>query len=133
MTMSKIIDTLNNLQSPKNAYCSLNINQISLAEAKLNLHFSSEYKEFLQYVGALVFKGNEICGIVPYPSLDVVSETTKAREHDSAFPKSMYVISSLHIDGILILQNEKGEIFQYIPLQFTKKIFGSLAAYLESL
>jgi hypothetical protein len=133
MTMSKIIDTLNNLPSPKNAYGSLNINQISLAEAKLNLHFSSEYKEFLQYVGALVFKGNEICGIVPYPSLDVVSETTKAREHDSAFPKSMYVISSLHIDGILILQNEKGEIFQYIPLQFTKKIFGSLAAYLESL
>lgn len=131
--MSKIIDTLKKMPSPKNAYGSLDINQIALAETKLNLHFSSEYKEFLQYIGALVFKGNEICGVVPYPSLNVVCETIKARKHDFAFPQSMYVISSLHIDGILILQNEKGEIFQYVPLQFTKKIYGSLAAYLESL
>ena len=83
--------------------------------------------------GLLVFKGNEICGLAPYPSLNVVHETTLAREHDAAFPKLMYVISSLHIDGILILQNEKGEIFQYIPKQYTKKIYNSLAEYLQSL
>ena len=131
--MDNIINILNNLPTPKHAYGSVEAAQVESAESRLNLHFAVEYKEFIQYVGALVFKGNEICGLAPYPSLNVVHETTLAREHDAAFPKLMYVISSLHIDGILILQNEKGEIFQYIPKQYTKKIYNSLTKYLESL
>ena len=131
--MDNIIKTLNDLPVPKYAFGSIEAAQIESAELRLNLHFAVEYKEFIQYVGALVFNGNEICGLAPFPSLNVVHETALAREHDAAFPKLMYVISSLHIDGIQILQNEKGEIFQYMPKQFTKKIFNSLAEYLESL
>jgi len=131
--MDNIIKVLNDLPMPKHAYGNVEATQIESAESRLSLQFAVEYKEFIQYVGALVFKGNEICGLAPYPSLNVVHETTLARQHDAAFPKLMYVISSLHIDGIQILQNEKGEIFQYMPKQFIKKIYNSLTEYLESL
>lgn len=131
--MNTIIETLNKIPMPKHAYGHVDASQIEKAESELDLIFADDYKEFVQYLGALIFKGNEICGIAPYPSLDVVKVTTQAREHDGAFPKAMYVVSALHIDGILILQNEKGEIFQYIPMQFTKKIFNSLVDYLNSL
>lgn len=128
-----IIEVLNNLPMPKHALGHVEASQIKAAEQSLNLSFANDYKEFIQYLGALVFKGNELCGIAPYPSLNVVNRTIRARELDAAFPKSMYVISELHIDGLLILQNSKGEIFQYLPLQFTKKICNSLSDYILSL
>ena len=131
--MEKIVDILNNLPMPKHAYGHVEDSQINAAEKKLNLSFANDYREFVQYLGALAYKNYELCGIVPYPSLDVVSCTLRARESDAAFPQSMYVISELHIDGILILQNQKGEIFRYLPLQYTKKIFHSLSDFILSL
>lgn len=131
--MDTIKNILNKLSLPKLAFGSIDSEAIESAELKLNLKFASEYKEFVKYVGALVYKGNELCGVVPYPSLDVVENTICARKYDMAFPQAMYVISTLHIDGILILQNAKGEIFQYSPRQYTNKIFNSLAEYIESL
>lgn len=131
--MENIVDTLNKLPMPKHAYGHVEVSQINTAETKLNLRFANDYREFVQYLGALVYKNNELCGIVPYPSLDVVNRTIHARETDAAFPQSMYVISEIHIDGILILQNQKGEIFQYLPLQYTKKIFNSLSDFILSL
>ena len=117
----------------KHAYGHVETSQINKAETKLNLRFANDYREFVQYLGALVYRNSELCGIVPYPSLDVVNRTIHARETDAAFPQSMYVISELHIDGILILQNQRGEIFRYMPHQFTKKIANSLSDYLQSL
>lgn len=128
-----IIDVLNSLPMPKQAYGSIGIEQINSAELKLGFHFSPEYKEFLQYVGALIYKGNEICGITPYPTLDVIKLTVEARNNDPALPQSMYVVSALHIDGILILQNLEGKVFEYLPLHYTKQIFNSLADYIQSL
>lgn len=128
-----IIEVLNNLPMPKHALGHVEASRIKEAEQSLNLSFANDYKEFIQYLGALVFKGNELCGIAPYPSLNVVNRTIHARDLDAAFPKSMYVISELNIDGLLILQNSKGEIFQYSPLQFTKKICNSLSDYISTL
>lgn len=131
--MGNIVDVLNNLPMPKHAYGHVENSQINAAETKLNLIFANDYREFIQYLGAMVYKNNELCGIAPFPSLDVVDRTMHAREADAAFPQSMYVISELHIDGILILQNQKGEIFQYSPLRFAKKIFNSLSDFILSL
>lgn len=131
--MDTIKNILNNLPLPKYAYGSIEVESIKLAESKLALNFASDYKEFVEYVGAMVYKGHELYGLVSYPSLNVINNTLLAREKDAAFPQKMYVISSLHIDDILILQNEKGEIFQYSPLQYSKKIYNSLAEYIVSL
>lgn len=131
--MEKIVDILNNLPMPKYAYGHVEVSQINAAEEKLNLRFASDYKEMVEYLGALVYKNIEICGIVPYPSLDVVKCTLHARETDAAFPQSMYVISESHIDGLLVLQNSKGDIFQYLPTQYTKKIFKSLSDFIISI
>ena len=42
----------------------------------------------------------------------------------------MYVVENLGIDGILILQNERGEVFEISPNTKPKKIYNSLADYL---
>lgn len=131
--MNSIIDTINSLPTPKHGFGKIDQLVIEDAQATLNIQFSAEYKDFVKYIGALVFSGNEIFGTVPYPSLDVVSATLHARECDKSFPQSMYVVSDLHIDGILILQNSKGEIYQYTPFKFCKKIFDSLSDFIMSI
>lgn len=45
----------------------------------------------------------------------------------------MYVIENTGIDGILMLQNEKGEIFEVSPNSEPVKKFNSLAEYLQAL
>ncbi|MGL5916755.1 MAG: SMI1/KNR4 family protein, partial [Culicoidibacterales bacterium] len=44
--------------------------------------------------------------------------------------KDMYVIESLGIDGIIIWQNSKGEVFQTIPNGEPEKIHNSFESYL---
>lgn len=101
---------------------------ISSAEGTLNLKFSNEYKLILKELGATRFNGIELNGLTNAPSLNVVEETRIFKELAN-ISNDLYVISSLGIDFVKIMQNEKGEIFQGSSSK-VKKIANSIFDYL---
>lgn len=103
---------------------------IACAENKLSLQFSPEYHEFLAQFGMLMIDDHEIMGFGKTDRLSVVANTLSAREKDSDFPDSMYVIENLGIDRILILQASDGAVYEYVPHSVPTKIFSSLEEYL---
>ena len=105
--------------------------QISDAEATLDLKFAGEYVEYLISFGCVSIYGHEFTGICSNPSLNVVNVTTEQKTLHNKIPENMYVIEELHIDGIVIWQNAKGEIFQTLPFSKPQKICNSFAEYLD--
>ena len=83
-------------------------------------------KEF----GFASYKGHELTGICKSSRLNVVDVTLEAREiYNVNF--DMYVIEDTGYEGILILQNRKGEVFQIQPLALPEKISESLSNYIQ--
>lgn len=128
--MSKIKNTINAIE-PKITMGGVDEAKIKEAESQLNLNFSLEYREFLSEFGAALIAGNEFLGLASEESLNVVRQTLELREADVILPRAMYIVSDLHIDGLRILQNEAGEIYEYIPDTLPRKIFDSLGEYIE--
>ena len=44
--------------------------------------------------------------------MDVVEEILRERRNHSHFPKNCYIVENIGIDGILILQDEEGRIYE---------------------
>lgn len=130
--MSKIIEVLQSLEEPKSCYGAVDISDIRNAESQLGLLFAEEYTEYVSFIGALAYNGNEFTGVVPITHLNVVTETETLRKNDPSFPRKMYVVSNLHIDGIRIVQNHRGAIFMYHPRQLVRFINDSLSDYILS-
>jgi hypothetical protein len=105
------------------------------AQEKLNLSFSSEYIEYLKEIGELDAEGIEFTGICysEYQGKtifsvveDTIFERQIAKDCGYEFPADFYLIYNL--DGILICQNARGEIFQ-IEMRPPEKIHDSLSDY----
>ena len=107
------------------------LNQIHAAEEELCLSFSKEYTDYLLVFGCATIYGHEFTGICTTPQLNVVSDTIEQKALNNAIPKNMYVLEDLRIDGIVIWQNSKGEIFQTAPYGSPQKICNSFAEYLD--
>lgn len=103
---------------------------IASAEETLNLSFAADYREYLEKYGLISARHIEITGLTESKRLNVV-DVTVAEWQEKKFPIDMYVIEDTGIEGILILQNGKGEMFEF-QNQRIKKIFNSLADYLLS-
>lgn len=128
--MSKIKNTINAIE-PKITMGGVDEAKIKEAESQLNLNFSLEYREFLSEFGAALIAGNEFLGLATEESLNTVVQTSEQRNSDTTFPRKMYIVSDLHIDGLKILQNEDGEIYEYISSALPRKIFDSLSEYIK--
>ncbi len=100
------------------------------AEKELKLVFSKDYMEYLAALGIAIFEGHEFTGICDGKRLDVVRNTIEQRKLNPSVPEEWYVIECLNIDGIVIWQNEQGEIFQTIPNKKGKKICSNLEEYI---
>jgi hypothetical protein len=100
------------------------------AEKKLGLTFAPDYAEYLEKYALMSAKHIGLTGITESKRLSVIDVTLSARE-ESQIPQDMYVIEDTAIEGILILQNGKGEIFEF-QNNHTKKIYDSLHDYLLS-
>ena len=124
----EIIENLPDLLSLKPA----RDKDIKAAELKLNLKFAEDYIAYIKKFGAISFKGSELTGVVDAPRLNVVNATLKERELNKSLSlnKELYVIESLGIEGVLILQNAKGEIFELKVNGEPEKIFDNLGEYL---
>jgi hypothetical protein len=104
---------------------------ISDSEKQLGLSFAEDYKIYLEKYGVISAQHIEITGITDSPRLNVVHVTLAEREINQ-IPPNMYVVEDTGIEGILILQNEKGEVFELQNNDQIKKIYNNLSDYLLS-
>lgn len=105
--------------------------KVSEAEETLGLKFAEEYREYVKKYGVVSAAEVELTGVTEAKRLDVVAVTERERELTEDFPEDMYVVENVGIDGILILQNGKGEIFYIAPGVKAEKVADSLAEYIE--
>ena len=104
--------------------------QIREAENTLGLTFAPEYKTYLTQFGDVSAGSMELTGLGA-GHIDVVNQTQYARDISETFPADLYVIYNLCIDGIVIVQSATGEIYETAPNYIPKKIFDSLAEFIE--
>lgn len=127
MDIIELINSKDNLI----ALSPLSMNEIKESEKILELKFNEEYKKYVSTFGAVVYDGHEITGVCKVTRLNVINTTKDERKYNKFVPKDWYVIESLGIDGIVIWQNEIGEIYQTIPNGSIKKIYDSLYEYIK--
>ena len=103
------------------------------AEQALGLSFAEEYKEYLTAFGNVSFLGHIFTGISQFSGINVVTVTNETRRYIPSIEKSMYVIEETHMDGIVIVQDASGQIFQIAPRTPPLKLFDTLENYVNSL
>ncbi|MEG1331841.1 MAG: SMI1/KNR4 family protein [Eubacterium sp.] len=129
--MSTIIECIGKLKNL--SYLEpVSMTQINDAESNLGLTFSEEYKAYIGKYGCISAKGIELTGICPSKRLNVIDVTNNERKIDTEFPKDMYVIENIAIDGILLLQNKQGEVFEKCIGEKPVKKYGSIAEYIKN-
>jgi hypothetical protein len=129
--MSKIIEIIEKLQDLIKLNAASD-DQINAAEKALNLKFAKEYREYLMVCGAIIAEGVELTGIAKSKARDVVAVTLEERRINKEVPDDFYVIENLGIEGIIVWQNEKGEIYETSSNNQVKKIYDSLSDYIMS-
>ena len=104
--------------------------QIKEAQLELGITFPDEYIDIIKKYGAISFYGTEWTGLNVGGYLNVVSATKQEREMNSAFPLDCFVLENQGIDGLIVICNEKGEVFS---IQYSKieKIYSSISDYLD--
>lgn len=127
----KIIETLQKIQKFRFTG-PVSKEEIDAAESRLSLKFAEEYVAILRNYGSILLKGEEFFGIDDN-SYDLVQATLEAHSENPKFPSNVYVIENMGIDGILLVQNNRGEIFTYQSGQSLKKVYDSLNDYILSL
>jgi len=129
--MSKIIDVINDL-SELLATGAADRTSIDDAEKELGLKFATEYKEYLGAFGSVIAEDVEITGIAKSKNRNVVAVTKREWELNPQVEHNMYVVENLAIDGIIIWQDETGNVFESMPNKQAKKVADSLADYILS-
>ena len=128
--MSKLTDKMEKMQSFRSRTPATK-EQIVNAEETLGLSFVKEYKEYLSAFGCASIYGHEFTGICKSERLNVVSVTTEQKNCFDDIPDDWYVIEETNIDGIVIWQNVKGDIFSKVPHANPEKIAKSFSEYVE--
>jgi hypothetical protein len=127
MNIVSTINGLENLVTLKGA----SKDEIKKAENSLELSFAEDYKTYLEKYALISARHIEITGLVESKRLNVV-DVTLAERPRRPLPPDMYVIDNTGIEGILVLQNRDGEIFESQDSGTIKKIYSSLSEYIRS-
>ena len=105
--------------------------QIKEAEKKLGRTFPKEYRDYLKRFGAISFSNTELTGLNVDKYANVVDVTLREMELNENFPKDCIVLENVGVDGVLILINSKGEVFEWDG-NTLRKIYDSIEDYLRS-
>lgn len=127
--MSRIIEALEASDKMRSGR-PVETSDIKAAEDALGLSFASEYREYLRAFGFASYKNHELTGICNSSRLNVVDVTQEARELYNVAP-DMYVIEDTGYEGVVVLQNTQGTIFQVQPQGTPVIIYKSLAEYIN--
>lgn len=122
-----------NLEEIKNFECTGGVSEeeILSAEEKLGLKFSDEYRKYLSKYGTGFFDTMEPTGLNVSKRINVV-DVTLFEKGCRELPEDVYVVENLGIDGIIIVQNTKGEIFEANMSGNLKKIYNNFLEYILS-
>lgn len=127
--MNNIVKKINSI---KNLYHAkgCTFKQINEAQRELGIYFSEEYICYLQEFGAISFYGTEWTGLNVDKYIDVVEITKQERDINDLFPKDCFVVENQGIEGIVIVSNENGKIYEVYNDKIVK-ICESLSQYLD--
>lgn len=129
--MKNIIEVMRSL--PQMESCApVSEAEIKKAEKELGLSFSDEYKVYVKTFGEVSANGIELTGIIDVAYLNVATSTKEKWQFNPMVPHDLYVVEDTCIDGIIIWQNQKGEIYKSSPNEKPSKIATSLAEYLSN-
>lgn len=104
---------------------------INEAEKQIQAKFSDEFRTYLSAYGCASCAGHEFTGISGYDQINVVSITLEERTLNPKIPSGLYVIEQTHIDGIVVWQDEAGQVYYSQPNQPPVKKFNSLLDYIS--
>lgn len=128
--MTDFVDTLKQIPGFV-CFSKVSKDEIETAERILGVRFSEEYRKYIEDCGAASFKGHELTGVCKVKYLNVVDATMEARKLNPTVPEKYYVIEDANVDGILIWQEAKGEVFESTPWGSWKMVAHSLSQYLK--
>lgn len=127
--MSSIIEKIKKIEKLYHAKgCTMK--QVKEAQSELEITFPEDYIDIVREYGSISFYGTEWTGLNVGDYLNVVSVTKKEREINGDFPPDCFVLENQAIDGLIVICNEKGEVFS---LQYSKleRIHDSISDYLD--
>lgn len=127
--MSEFVDKISKMKSFRSRKPAT-MEQIENAEDELGVSFANEYKQYLLAYGAASFFGHEFTGISSSSRISVVDITLEERELNNV-SDDLYVVEQTNIDGIVIWQDSKGNIYETQPCSDAKKICNSLSEYIN--
>lgn len=104
--------------------------EIQKAMEKLNIVFPEDYFEYLKNYGVISFYATEWTGLGIKGRLNVVEATLEERKLNPEFPKNLFVVENLAIEGIVIAADEQGQVYE-IQGDKQNKICDSLVEYLD--
>jgi hypothetical protein len=108
----------------------VDIQAVEQAEIELAFKMPSDYKELLLQYGALAFGGHEIAALGVDGYLNVVELTKKERNLAINQLDNYIVIENLATEGLLIVLDEEGQVYQY-QKNVLEKIYSNIKAYLK--
>lgn len=130
ITESGLIDYVNSLEDViKKGQAS--DEDIKTIEKELGLTLAKEYKQYLRNFGAIICGSHELTGISKSRHTNVITVTQRSWELNPQVPKSMYAIEDTGVDGIIIWQDSKGNIYTSTPTGKPKKSYSSLLSYIK--
>lgn len=128
--MENIVDALRNI--PDYIGSTGRTEEIILkAELSLGVAFAQDYRQYLGVIGLVCVDGHEFTGLTDITRLDVVTVTKEQRAININIPANWYVVEETNIDGIVIWQNESGQVYQTSPSSLPRKIANSLLEYIR--
>ena len=104
--------------------------QIVEAQNKLSIEFPTDFIEYWKEFRLVTFYGVEWQGLNGPDYLNVVTSTLEARKTYPDFPVNMFILEDLGFDGLLILIDTKGSVYEW-QYGNCKKIYPSIVEYLE--
>ena len=128
--MTSIVDKLRALPA-FDSLTGVSMEQIADAEKALTLRFADDYREYLLSFGIASSDGREFTGICNSKRLNVVYVTLAEKSITPGIPNDWYVLEEAGFDGIIIWQNNIGEVFQTQPSREAVKLADSICDYLD--
>lgn len=104
---------------------------IAEAERQLNIKFSNDYRQYLSLFGAISFGSTELTGLNVDGYANVVTATLKETQRNKSFPKGAIVLENTGMEGLLVLQDEGGTVYEWLN-GIKGTTFSGLSEYLES-
>lgn len=131
MKKNELLEYIRSLDKLKSTG-SVTSSDVKSAEKDLGLKFANDYVDYVKEFGSIIADGIELTGICKTKSRHVVNATRSEWDLNTNIPHDMYVVEKLGIEGIIILQDSNGSVYEVSPNKKPKRIYSNLLYYIRS-